>query len=512
MSEKKVFRVIIGDFHQETNSFNPNVSHRDYFERGTCAVGQAVIDDYRGGKARSLSGIMDVAEAHGAEIIPACAMFSSSGGTTDQAVVDEFLAALLDCCRAHPEADAVLLALHGATAATGTDDACGDILSAVRQVVGHETVVAAACDMHAKVTDQFTENADIVCGFQTYPHVDQYLTGRRAAELAFEMLETGKKFYTARICLPMIVPACGYNTNEGSLHRLHAAARQMLADGRLKDYTVFQMQPWLDAAPAGSTVLAIGEDAATAKECCAQLAADNWTHRDEYWPKLYSVAEITEAAKSAPAGKPVVLVDFADSTGGGAPGTSAEVLWYLSTHGWPVSAAMIVRDPAALEQAMALGQGAVGDFTLGDAPLPTMHKAQVRAQVLRVYENGYFIQKGPVATGQRRNLGKAAVLRTENADVLVTVAPASGSDPNGFRAFGIEPTDYQLVVVKANTSFRANYDSFIHAAYLSDTPGVGSADLCAMPFTHIPRPFYPFDHMDDYQLPAPTLYAGHGKI
>ena len=74
--------------------------------------------------------------------------------------------------------------------------------------------------------------------------------------------------------------------------------------------------------------------------------------------------------------------------------------------------------------------------------------------------------------------------------------------------FGIEPRFYDLLEVKANTSFRLPYSAFASEFCYADVPGcVGTADLCSLPFQKIPHPFYPFEEMDDYQLPPAVIYG-----
>ena len=83
-------------------------------------------------------------------------------------------------------------------------------------------------------------------------------------------------------------------------------------------------------------------------------------------------------------------------------------------------------------------------------------------------------------------------------------------DPQLFRHFGIEPTLYDLVVVKANTSFRAPYSTFTDLIYYADTPGAGASNLRQLHWEHLPKHFYPFDLPDDYR-PARASLAPRSK-
>jgi len=51
---------------------------------------------------------------------------------------------------------------------------------------------------------------------------------------------------------------------------------------------------------------------------------------------------------------------------------------------------------------------------------------------------------------------------------------------------------YDLVVVKANTSFRVGYANIAGEIYEADTPGAAAADLLRLPFRKHSRRLYPW--------------------
>lgn len=510
--QENSYRVIVADFHQETNSFTPQIWSRECFEQDTLLKGNAVIENYTPVSGRSLSGILSVTSARQADVFAACAMRATSGGPVDHAVVEEFISVVLECYEAHQPVDAFIMGVHGATQSTQCDDVCGEILQRIRQKVGNEVIISIACDMHANITDKCMENADYICGFHTYPHVDQFQTGVRAASLVFEHLDKKMPRYLARAAIPMIVPACGYTTAEGTLHKIMQHGLTLVRNGILKDFSVFQMQPWLDVCPAASTVITISDDPVIAQKYADLIAAEIFKHRKDFWPVLFSIEETVAIAKNAPKGRPVLLVDFADSLGGGALGNSAAVLDYLKNNAYPVRTATIVSDAQAVKQAEAVGLGHEALFSLGSAGgLGQNDPVRVHAIVRALYD-GKFRQKGPVGTGQRRYLGQVAVLSVNNVDILVCEHACGTSDPEVYRAFGIEPTNYQMVVVKALMSFRAAYEDMAHMICMTNTPGICRTDLKALPYKHIQRPFYPFDSLDGYHLEKSQIYCDRARI
>ena len=104
-------------------------------------------------------------------------------------------------------------------------------------VCNNRVIVRPSCKYYRKIFD----NTDIICGYLTYPHVDFYETGYRAAALC--KLLSGKERTHRRCSIPMIVPASGYILKRS----FYELAKSKNGTGRLLiDYSIFQMQPWLD--------------------------------------------------------------------------------------------------------------------------------------------------------------------------------------------------------------------------------------------------------------------------
>ena len=103
------------------------------------------------------------------------------------------------------------------------------------------------------------------------------------------------------------------------------------------------------------------------------------------------------------------------------------------------------------------------------------------------------------------HVGKTAVLRFGNVDMVVCENPNGSGDPQILRHFGIEPKLYDLIVVKANTSFRVPYSAFAGEIVFADTPGAGAANLKRFHWKNLPKNFYPFDLAEDYQIAPATI-------
>src|SRR5262249_18320652 len=67
--------------------------------------------------------------------------------------------------------DAIFLALHGAMVAEHLDDGEGELLQRVR-AVAPRTPIAVGLDFHSHMTARMVDNANVIAGYRTYPHID----------------------------------------------------------------------------------------------------------------------------------------------------------------------------------------------------------------------------------------------------------------------------------------------------------------------------------------------------
>jgi len=503
-------KILICGFYQETNSFNPIITDMENFKQGGIFEGQELISQFKG-KQCQLGGIIDaVLEAKGG-IIPGYSMTSQSGGMVNNEVLVHFLTKMLQVIRENKTIDGLFCAFHGATQTTQNDDAFGTILEAFRNAVGENVVITASCDLHANVTEKAVQNADFICGYQSYPHIDSYETGFRSASIGIRRICNKENLYMAHTLIPMIVPANGYTSISGLFYDLLQKGKNLVNEGKICDFTIFQMQPWLDVSVGGSSVLVIADTEKAAKKYTRELAAALWEQRDNFWPDLWDIADILDLAAKNKTGKPVILVDSADSTNAGATGDSPVVLKEILEYQKPIKAAFLLDDDKAVQQAERIGVGNKGTFYLGGTKAPDLYNPVEVQAVVRSIHDGEFLQEGPAGKGINRSVGKAAVLSVGSVDIMVCKNAVGNGDPQLYRHFGIEPIFYQMVTVKANTSFLAAYRHIASNICWADTPGAASANLLRLNFQRLPHGFYPFDDLKSYKVPEPILSWNSGK-
>lgn len=504
MDAKTRKKILICEFHEETNTFNPVVMSLEGFQAVRHAEGEEAYDLCKKIPC-AFHGMIDGIEEHGGIVIPTVSLYGPSGGIVGDEVFELLCQRMEYFIKATDDFDAICVSLHGATCTVSEEDACGTFLKFLRDLVGSEKVIAASCDLHANVTEKMLAAADIICGYQSYPHVDFYETGYRAANLCMNKLH-GNAVIMAAATIPMMVPPIGYTSLEGVFKDIIDEGKALIENGTLLDFTVLQVQPWLDVKQIGSAVIAIGREGETAKKYADLLAQRLYENRENFWPALLSVDEVIDIAERNASGKPVILVDAADSPNGGAVGDSVLPAIKLLERGSRLSAGTFVKDPEAVAKAFEVGVGNSAEFSIGAKFTPGMPGPLKAIGRVRSLHDGAYRQEGPAGKGFPCNVGMSAVISFGNIDIMVCEEPAASGDPQILRHFGIEPKLYDLIVVKANTSFKVPYSEFAEEFCYADTPGAGASNLKYFDWKNLPKHFYPFDLPEDYCLEKAKVY------
>ena len=122
------------------------------------------------------------------QVAPVCAAWAITANRLVRADFEKLVGAFEEGLRkARP--DALLLAMHGAQTAEGEDDVEGHVLSIARKVLGPDRPIVMSLDLHANITQRMVSEADAIVGYHTYPHVDMFEIGQKAARLMLRILK-----------------------------------------------------------------------------------------------------------------------------------------------------------------------------------------------------------------------------------------------------------------------------------------------------------------------------------
>ena len=494
---------------QESNNFSPVKTTYDDFSP---VFGEDVLDRHRGAQTE-MAGFIQVLSAARIRILPVCGASAITANRLVRAdfarLVREFTHRLAKI----PRPAALLFALHGAHTAEGADDVEGLLLAKAREVLGPGIPIVATLDLHANVTRAMVSGADAIVGYHTYPHVDLFETGVKAARLALRMVSGEVKPAMAFRKLPLIVPAENMQTTRGPMHHLMNRAEKLEASGAGEAISLFGVQPWLDIPEMGCSVVSVTDNNPRAAERQVEsLARQFWDSRREFDVRLTPVDTAIRRIRQIQDG-PVVLAESADSTGSGSPGDSTAVLKALLAADLRAPAALFLVDADAVDCAVKAGVGKTIAMRIG-GKLDRKHSQPVRVTgTVHLISDGRWTPHGKgYGSGVELSMGRSVVLKVGQVHILIAERSVLTVDPELFRSHGIEPQRMKVVVVKSPNGFRAEYEPMAKAVFIVDTPGASTANLRSVPYRRVPRPIYPLDANTKFPLvltrPRPSVKVG----
>src|SRR5690606_13958648 len=206
------------------------------------------------GKNMGMAAFLDLAEKAGAEIVTPVAAWANPSGPVDGQAYDRICNAICDAVAAG--CDAVMLDLHGAmVVADRTDDGEGTLLEKIRRIAPR-VPIAVSLDLHANVTEAMVRNCDVIAGYKTYPHIDQYEAGKLAGTILLRMMKGEVKPVMAWGNAPILAQTLRQNTSEGAMKAFVEAAHEAERKGLLAAtaFGGFQMADIRDAGVSAVTV------------------------------------------------------------------------------------------------------------------------------------------------------------------------------------------------------------------------------------------------------------------
>lgn len=473
-------RIGIVAVYHETNTFSPLRTGLESFER-RWYVGDQLADAFRG-TSTVCGGFFDEAERVGAEAVPLLGVFATPSGPVDADALQRILDALARVLEAADGLDAVLVELHGDLIVDGARDTEEEIVGLIRSRLPGRPI-AAVLDLHANFTRSRLREVEVLLGYRTNPHVDTYERGRAAASALFAILDGSPAPYRAHRGLPIVAPPAAQSTEDAPMRELMAMADALQASEALHDVSVFAGYAYADSDHTGMGFIASADpsraDAAErAVEALRDLAESIAHHFAADYPD--ADAALRSALDATRPRHPVVVADTGDNINGGAPGDTT----------WLVHAALrspsgrflaTIADPNAL--ALMKGEGPVS-LTLGGAASPRSGEP-IRGvvEVLRV-SDGVFSNVGPMARGARVDMGGAAWVRIGRVDIVIQGVAVQPNDPGMFTSLGLDPADYDVLVLKGAAALRAGWSHYTDQFVFAGTPGETDSVLERLRYRH----------------------------
>lgn len=486
-------RIAILELKQETNTFSPLTTSLGDFESAGYLLRGAEIRERLAGTNTEIGGFLCGGQQRGWQVEPLFAAWALSGGRLTREAHAFLKQSLLSPLRQGWPFDGILIALHGALVAEDCDDVEGDLLAAIREVVGAEVPLVCTLDMHANVTSRIVDNVSAVVAYHTNPHTDMADCGQRGVQVLDRILRESLQTACVFKKLPLVIPPENSATTEPLMGGLIDCLREFERDEDVLAAGLFPVQPWLDIPDLGcaAVVTSVGEAGKKAKRLCRDLAGQFWSRRHEFLPELNTIEEALAIARGTRG--LCVLANSSDSTGSGSPGDATDLLRELLRLSWPRTALLSVVDPEAVEAAFAAGLAAPYCRRVGGKLDCVFNEpVQLIGEVSYVGEPSFRIE-GTAFSGVTVQLGRSAVVRSGHVHVLLTTNRPWTHDPSLYRCVGLQPEHAHIAVVKSPLMYRTAYRAIAERMIAVDSAGASPSRFVTLPYTRVDRTMFPFD-------------------
>jgi len=478
-------RIAVGGFQHETNTFAPLKATYEEFARGGgwpgLQRGSAILTAFAGMNI-PIAGALKVLRAAGHELVPLVWASATPSAHVTEDAYERIAGMMLDDLKARLPVDAIYLDLHGAMVTEHIDDGEGELLRRVRALVGPSIPIAASLDLHANVTPQMVETADVMLAYRTYPHVDMAATGQRTAALLLTFLDTSKRYQNCIESLDFLIPLswqCTMMEPAASIYR-------RLAEIEAETRTILSFTPGFPAADfhhCGAAVFGYGGEAV--RQAVRNLAQEIGLRERDFAGRIYTADEAVAETLRRGASRPMVLADTQDNPGAGGSSDTTGLLEALLRAGADNAAIAVMWDPEAAEKAHRAGIGATLSIGLGGKSGAPGHQPLRGDYIVESLGDGAFLGTGPMYGGASMNLGPMALLRIGGVRVVTATRKVQAADQAIFRHLGVEPTGERILGLKSSVHFRADFAPIAEDILVVKAPGAMLADPADFPFARL---------------------------
>lgn len=488
----KIARILVAEFKHETNTFCNEKTGKEQFKSRYIKFGEEIIDFFEGTKVE-MGAFIDVSKKENFEIIPAIAANAWPGGPVTRDMFELVKKNIIDTINKEKNIDAILLSLHGAMILEDTPDGEGEILEAIRRIVGKDIPIMASLDLHANITKIMALNTNGLFPFDNYPHTDMYDRGYEAAINLARMLRKEIKPVIRIKKLPLLSPSL--ETDKKPHREFLDMAHNWEENSKVISVSIVTGFPYADIYEGGVTVIAqTNNDVFLAEQIVEQIGRAIMRKHKKFIRKTLSIEEAIKIGMEATE-TPVVLADVADNPGSGSPGDGTQLLRKLIKMKAENVGFANISDPETVEQAIKAGVGASVNVKLGGKSNYNLGEPIKVSAVVKTIADGKFINKGPMCRGLWNNLGRTVVIDINGIEVIVTERRFQPWDPEIFRRVGIDPADKQILVVKSALHYRAAFGKFARKMINVDALGLAPANIKLLDLKNIRRPIFPLDEL-----------------
>lgn len=485
------FRVAIGGFMHESNSFNPAQTQLADYAIQEAGPGEDIVSLWAKSN-NEISGYIEGAKAAGFTIVPTLHANATPKGPLTRETFETILGRLQKRIRDAGKIDGLLLALHGAMVVDGYPQGDEEIVRRMREMLGPKFPIIVTNDFHANVSPETVRLSTVLITYKQCPHLDTKDRGIQAARLMGQILRGEVNPVQTIIKPPMVYNIIFQNTYADPLRAITEETIEMeKRNPKILAVSASGGYQYADVPYMGPSIIVVTDgDRDLAEREAKRLSDRMWETRDQIRLQLPDPAEAVRQAMREPK-FPVTLMDTGDNIGGGSAGDSTFLLdEFLKQKalGW----LMTVWDPAAVEAAVKAGIG--GDFAMAvGGKSDSMHgkPVMVRGKVKSLHDGRYIETEVRHGGGRYFQQGLTAVIEAEGSardDKNLLVLNSRRTAPMSLQqiiSLGIYPERQKILVAKGTIAPRAAYEPVSAKIIAVDSPGATAVNPARFTFRRV---------------------------
>eukprot|EP01037_Dinobryon_pediforme_P002135 gene2135-2172_t len=460
-------RIAVGGLHVECCTYNPvKLVEQDFvIWRGEEMLAQPYFD---------------VLGAFEATYLPTFYARAVPGGPISRATHANFKADFLTRLKQAMPLDGVYLAMHGANYAEGLEDCEGDWLTATREVVGPDCIIAVSYDMHGDITQRIVDAIDIFSTYRTAPHIDVKETQLRSLKMLHHTLTTGEKPLLVWVPVPVVLNGEQTSTVVEPGRTIWGDLPKIDALPGIWDASLQVGYMWGDEPRSTAAALITGTDPELMTTEAAKLGTIYWDTRKifDFGSPVGSIVEGVTLAKASST-HPVILADSGDNPTAGGVGDRADVLAELIRQGMTETIVAGITDLPATEAAYAAGVGATIHTKIGGALDPKSGTVTVDTEVVFLFETANPMER-------------QAVVRVGGIDIVLAARRRPYHNIVDFARLGLDPHKAGTIVVKSGY-LSPELAPIANPNFMMLSDGAVNQDHATLPRLRKQTPTYPFD-------------------
>ena len=481
--------IALGAMMHESNTFAPGRTTLDNFKNTEYLGGAAIIEAHRDRRSELGAMLSTLGEAE-IRVVPILSAWAMPSPLVERSTYEQLKTQLIRGLKENAHLlDGILLTLHGSMTVEQIEDPEGDLLKSIRDDVPEVKYLVATLDHHANVTQAMVRYSDVLVGYRTHPHVDQYEVGAAAAGHLIDLIKQRTGLTKSFIKLPLITPA--ENRTE-PINELRAAVERIEADPKVVTCSFFVGYPWADVSIQGASVLVITrDDRPLASQYAKQLADTMWNLRADFRFPIHSAQEAVRIGLSC-VDQPIVLDELCDCTLGGSSGDAVSTIRYCVEQGIKGTIAVGIVDPESVATAVNAGVGSSVHLSIGGKVCQTDNPPLVfDGTVSSVNED--VAGESSIHSGYETPLGKIAVVANQGIEIILIERAGKIAGPSFLEALGIDPKAKKFIIVKEGLNPLEMYKAVAAQILMVDSPGFDRQILRPEDYQNVRRPIYPFD-------------------